>query len=177
MTRCIGKKALWELSEGGGSEAERAHLETCEACQRHYQHLIRDLELIGQVLQEPEPRLRTGSSPGMLPRRWIPAAALAATCLLVWGVSLVWEPVKLVWFAYHDKETVRTAQMIEQQLLPALFSTVAEVGLGALPEQASDLDYLQAALDGGWPCERSGIEQTDSCGRNLSSLGLDGTQD
>jgi hypothetical protein len=56
MIRCLNEKQLWELYEAGESTLERAygraHLDSCDACQWHYQHLVRDLELIGQVLQE-----------------------------------------------------------------------------------------------------------------------------
>ena len=168
MIRCLSEKQLWELYEAGGSASERAHLDSCDACQWHYQHLARDLELIGQVLQEPAPQ-----TVPLVPRRtpsmkWVPAvAALAASGLIVWGAVLVWEPLKMAWTGWssYDEETVKIAQMMEHELMPVLFSTT-EAGFGSLPEQATDLDYLQAALDGNWPCERSG----QACGTDPFSL-------
>ena len=170
MIRCLSEKQLWELYEAGGSVSERAHLDRCEACERHYQHLAGDLALIGQVLQEPAPQtvsLVQHQSPS-IQWRWVPAvAAVAAAGLIVWGGALVWEPLKMAWTAVssYDKETVEIARMMEQELMPVLFSTT-ETGFGSLPEQATDLDYLQAALDGDWPCEQKGQE----CGTDPLAL-------
>lgn len=90
MTRCLRDKTLLMLLEGNGTDTERSHLESCEACSERYRQMSRDLDLIKQTLEQ-DPPLSHGA-PQKLPfNRWIPvAAALAVGITLGWGGSKVW---------------------------------------------------------------------------------------
>lgn len=91
MTRCLRDKTLLMLLEGDGTDKQRSHLESCEACGERYKQMRRDLDLIRHALvQDPSPS-RVLPPPIPLFYRWIPAAAaLAVGIALGWGQSWVW---------------------------------------------------------------------------------------
>jgi len=56
------------------------------------------------------------------------------------------------------------AAILANDVVPAVFMT-RELGTGTLPEDATNLSYLTAALDGGWPqapCPRGRTHGCDS---------------
>jgi hypothetical protein len=59
----------------------------------------------------------------------------------------------------REKEIV---DMLENDVYTALF-TNEDLNLVTVPARVSTLAYVQAALDGGWPCERAGLRKQEVC--------------
>ena len=162
MSRHLPDEQLWLLYEGSGTRLDRAHMEECSVCAARYRQLERDLKVIRHVLQEPPP-LHTAVRPRRaLQIRWMPAAAvLAATLLLAWGqewLRVLTLPVSPI----EARENAETVRFLTQELPLALFST-AELNPSKLPAYATNLAYLQAALDGGWPSEPCAPSRPTDC--------------
>lgn len=174
MGRCLSEEALFLVAEGEGTASQQshlAHLESCDTCAQRYQSLTQDLAVLGQVLQEPAP-LQAVTRPHRVALlrpivRWTATAtAVAAVLAVVWAGWWLREPLKLLVSLEPVDEEVWA--FVEDDALPALFST-KQLSLGSLPSDASDGDYLLAALDGGWPCESAGVV---ACGTDPASVFL-----
>jgi hypothetical protein len=164
MNHHLPDEQLWWLSEGGGTSEDRRHLEECAACTARYQQLVRDLEVLAGVLQEPPP-VQTSPQPQRALRiRWVPAVAIMTlTLLLAWGQDWLRE------LASPGSTTgVRREEIVflTKEIPLALFAT-AELNPGRLPARATNFSYLQAALDGGWPAEPCEPSRTSDCEPDL----------
>jgi hypothetical protein len=152
MNTCLRNRTLLLLSAGEGTSEQQAHLATCTACATRYRQFVHELESIERVLRE------TAPLPAPLPRHfplrlhWLPAAtALAALVVLIWGgLWLRQLPQPVVAGKTPSSEVI---SFLEDQVSPALFA-MTDVHLMDLPAPVSNLTYLQAALDDGWPCEQ-----------------------
>ena len=169
MSRHLPDGTLWALHEGWGTSADRAHLERCSACAARSRQLARDLKVLGQVLREAPPLPATSRPRRVVQIRWAPAiTVMAATLLLAWGqewlrvLTLPVSPLE----ARKNEETVR---FLSKEVPLALFST-AELNPGKLPAHATNLAYLQAALDGSWPSEPCEPFRTTECEPDPFSL-------
>lgn len=166
MKRCVSDKRLLAISEGRGTIPERSHVKGCESCAARLQHLTADLALLVQVLREPPPQPQ--AAPARQPFRlgWVPVAAVgAAALLLVW--SKEWSPHLSSLLTPTPGPVVQVrdediAEMLANDVVPALFAS-RELGDGTLPEDATTLSYLTAALDGGWPKGRCQRGRTREC--------------
>jgi hypothetical protein len=93
---------------------------------------------------------------------------MTATLLLAWGqewlrvLTLPVSPRE----ARKNEETVR---FLTKEIPLALFSTT-DLNPGKLPPHATDLAYLQAALDGGWPSEPCEPARATDCEPDPFSL-------
>jgi len=168
MKRCVAEKRLLAISEGRGTIPERSHVKGCESCTERLQHLTADLAVIVQVLREPPPL------PQPVPERqafrlgWISVAAVGAAALLMawnpeWRPSFPWLPSLTPGPSVQVRDE-DIAELLANDVVPALFAT-RELGTGTLPEDATNLSYLTAALDGGWPqapCPRGRTQGCDS---------------
>jgi hypothetical protein len=168
MKRCVSEKRLLAISEGRGTIPERSHVKGCESCTTRVQHLTADLAMIVQVLREPLPL------PQPVPKRhsfdlgWVPVAAVGAMALLlVWTQE--WRPDFLRLPAPTPGPSVQVrdediAELLANEVVPALFA-IRELHTETLLEDATNLSYLTAALDGGWsqaPCPRGRTQGCDS---------------
>ena len=171
MNQHLPDEALWSLHEGEGTGAERTHLENCVACRARYQQLEHDLKVLGRVLREAPP-LPAPQPRHALRIRWVPAVAvMALTLLLAWGQEWV-RVLTLPVSPQEARKNQETVHFLTRDIPMALFST-GEPTPGKLPAHATNLAYLQAALDGGWPgepCEPSG---STNCEPDLFSLLLE----
>jgi hypothetical protein len=162
VSRHLRDEGLWSLHEGGGTRADRTHVEQCSACAARYRQLASDLKVLGQVLREVPPLQAAPRRRRTLQIRWAPAVAvMTATLLLVWRqewLRTLTLPVSSI-EARKNEETVR---FLTKEIPLALFST-AELDPGKLPAHATNLAYLQAALDGGWPSEPCEPSRTANC--------------
>lgn len=168
MKRCISEKRLLAISEGRGTIPERSHVKGCESCTDRLQHLTADLAVILQVLREPPPQPQPAPERQSFRLGWIPIAAVgAATLLLTWNLG--WRPdfPRLSSPTPGPSVQVRDediAELFANDVVPALFAA-RELGTGTLPKDATNLSYLTAALDGGWPqapCPRGRTRGCDS---------------
>jgi hypothetical protein len=152
MNTCPRDRALLLLAAGEGSPHHHRHIESCQHCTERYHRFARNLTLIEKTLEETSPPITMARLPVFSRWRWQPvAAALAAASLLIGGSWRLWTASSHPTFvASQDKEKVE--QFWEEVLAPALF---AETDTRILVTQSSPSNtaYLQAALDGGWPCE------------------------
>jgi hypothetical protein len=162
MSRCLRDEGLWVLHEGGGNDAQRVHVKECVKCAARLQQLGSDLRVLSQVLREAPPiaaveRARRGSW------RWAPlAAACAAAVFVVWnGIVIDQRPTQTttVASAQRDQEIIET---LEHEVYDSLF-TNEDIDLALMPRRVSTLTYVQAALDGGWPCERATLFKRAAC--------------
>ncbi len=179
MSRCLRDQTLLLLYEGEGTSAHRAHLKTCVACATRHQRLVRDLEVIGQVLRE-APLLRQAQDrppqvvpyrPHSLRLRWMPmAVALAVTLALVWGGVWVRRPSPPVSPARARNEA---ALFFLEEVSTTLFSTV-DARAAMMPAPVSDFAYWQAALEGEWPCEGQDPFFSPGCNDHSFSLLFEG---
>jgi hypothetical protein len=153
MSRCVDDRTLWRLSEGDGSRAERAHVTSCAVCAARLRRLEQDLSHLRSILAGPQPPRTTQVQARPVRAPWATVAAtLAAMVVLAWFG--VW------WQRPSPSLPMETRQ---ESIWPfidgtfsALFPTV-EMGFTATPDQLSELDDLQAALVGEWPCEGSDV--------------------
>jgi hypothetical protein len=149
MSRCLGDRTLWRLSEGEGSCEEHAHVTSCLICAGRLRRLEQDLRHLRSALAEPPlPRLTlVHARPVHL--RWTTAAAtLAAMIVLAW-FGVWWQrPSPPPPMDTRQESTWSLIDGVSTALFPSF-----EIGFTAIPDRLSDLDDLQAALAGEWPCE------------------------
>lgn len=169
MKRCVSEKRLLAICEGRGTIPERVHVKGCESCTARVQHLTADLAMIVQVLREPPPLLQPEPERHAVGFGWMPVAAVgAAALLLMWTQE--WKPdlVRLPGPTPGPSVQVRDEDLVElltKDVVPALFAT-RELDIGTLPKDATNLSYLVAALDGGWPQARCQEGRTRGCDRD-----------
>jgi hypothetical protein len=129
------------VATGEGTADERAHVRECARCAARCAGLTDDLGLLRQaLLVEPPPTVARATRAG-----WLPVgAAMAAAALL----ALVWAAP---WRPPHAPQPVRVVQVagLARDVSAALFAPVRPV---AVVQPATDSTYLQAAINGGWPC-------------------------
>lgn len=172
MKTCLSEESLLLLYEGEGSCDEQTHLAKCQICTIRYERLGKDLKLLGQVLREPPPQtveIRERRSPML---RWVPVAmaGAAAALLLSWSLDQVPEMTHLpVPTRPHPAPTSadevqdeELARFLTKVVGPAIFSTTDFV-VASVPQRATNLAYLKAALDGGWPLDRCEEDRPQQC--------------
>ena len=145
MKGCLRDKTLLLLYEGEGTQAHRAHLESCEACAKRYERLVHDLEVIGQVLQEEPPVQVSYPDPYLLYERWIPVvAALAVGIALTWGAMWALRPApELLREEAGEENVLRFSEDVSAALFPAVNDNPAE-----MPNLDTSFTYLDAAFGG-----------------------------
>ena len=166
MRRCISDKRLLAISEGRGTIPERSHVRGCELCTARLRHLGADLTMIAQVLREPPPQPHV--APVRQPFRlgWVPVVTVGAAVLLaVWNAE--WRPPLPLLLTPTPGPSVRVqeeeiVELLANNVVPALFAT-REFGGGTLPKNVTNLSYVTAALDGGWPKGRCPRGRTRGC--------------
>ena len=173
MNRCLRDEELWLLHEGEGSEAHRTHMAVCGKCSVRLRQLGEDIHLLSRTLREAPPVPTPARSRSFLSWRWIPvAAACAATIFILWNGVPTKEPSRhrtTVSSVAREKEIIN---MLENDVYTALF-TDEDLDLVTAPARVSTLAYVQAALDGGWPCERTGLRKQEVCEQRPIFLGIE----
>lgn len=170
MSRCVSDRTLLLLHQGEGNFLQQAHVQQCPPCAARSQLLIRDLQIIGDVLWDtPPPTVARRAS--RFSRRWRPVAAVLAAMLIVLWVrgereSLLPSPVQ-------PDQSEEVQQFLEKEIAPALFSTV-DTTVETVPTPVDHLTYVQAALEGTWPCERQGTFGTLACDIHPFPLFIEG---
>lgn len=164
MTRCLHDYTLLMLYKGDGTDQQWSHLSTCLLCTVRYQHLVRDLEKIEEILEVAPPLRTVVSHQRSSYQRWFPAvAALAATLVLTWGSVRWWQSSQALIVAKAQPQPDKVSEFLQESVAPALFS-VADINSEATtPVRVSSSAYVQAALEGGWPCERQEPFLTPGC--------------
>jgi len=140
MTGCLEDKALFLLSEGEASEAQRSHLQNCQTCSKRYDEIQRDLRLITHTLgQEPTPvRLAKPGAP-ILYRSLPIAAGILLAVALMWGESRLWRPA-----APSEQALNGEVSQFMQQVAEAIDGgTIKNAGTAS---SDTDLTSLQVAL-------------------------------
>ena len=169
MSRCLRERALWRLSAGEGSREARAHVASCVACTARLRRLERDLIQLRSVLSGPPP-------PAALARprpprgRWMASAAtLAAMVVLAWFGVWWQQPSPPLQMETHLETRQESIWPFIEGVSAALFPTV-EIGFTATPNRLSELDDLQAALAGEWPCEEPAAFADMNCDDDTFAL-------
>ena len=149
MTACVSEKSLVAITAGEGSAAERAHVGACRRCAARAAALEDDLRLVRETLVDGPLPVTVRSDRWS----WAPlAGALAATAVLtlVWSARTATPP-----------RTPSDAPLaaLAGDVSVALFDAPQRTAASRVPDSA----YLQAALDGGWPCGEAGLYGVD-CG-------------
>ena len=85
MSRCLGDRTLWRLSEGEGSREERAHVANCSVCAARLRRLEQELGYLRLVLSGSPPSQGVPAQRPHVRMRWVvPVATLTAMVMLVW---------------------------------------------------------------------------------------------
>lgn len=173
MNRCLRDEELWLLHEGGGSDAHRTHMAGCGKCSVRLRQLGKDIRVLSRVLREAPLVPASARSRSFLSWRWIPvAAACAATIFVLWNGVPIKESSQqrtTVSSVAREKEIIN---MLENDVYTALF-TDEDLDLVTVPARVSTFAYVQAALDGGWPCERAGLRKQEVCEQRPIFLGIE----
>jgi hypothetical protein len=141
MNRCPSDRALWALSEGNGTPAERAHLVHCVPCVRRARVLADDLAAIGRVLRGPAPARTVAPRFVAVEFGW----GAAAVVVLALGVMLFARP--------RGSEPPSQASADGVALLTAVSTSLFAEDAQSSGANATDLDVMVAAFDAAAPCE------------------------
>ena len=156
MTRCLRRQALFVVSQGEGLPWQRSHLMRCHRCAERYRELVGASELAARILRE-GPLPERVPQPRSVLRPW-PVAVLAATGLalaLVWrGVPGGWPPQATVMEEADEDAGLSLAHVSEFAFAADEFDAPSD----------ADGTYLEAALDGEWPCEHEDGTPDPECG-------------
>jgi hypothetical protein len=168
MSRCVRDRALWRLSTGEGSREERAHVASCVVCTARLRRLEQDLIQLRSVLSGPPPAALARSRPMRV--RWMASAATLAAMVVVAWFGVWWQRPSL------PPQTETRLETRQESIWPflegvsaTLFPTVA-IGFTAPPDRLSELDDLQAALAGEWPCGEPAAFADVSCDDDTFAL-------
>ena len=156
MTRCLRRQALFLVSQGEGLPSQRSHLMRCARCAECYRAMVSASELAAEVLRD-GPLPERAPQPRRALHPW-PVAALAATGI---ALALVWRGVPGDWPPRHATVTEETDEDTGLSLAHVSEVVFASDELVAPPD--ADGTYLEAALNGEWPCEREGGELDSRC--------------
>ena len=163
MSRCLREEALWAVLEGGGSRVDREHVEHCEKCSARLRQLNSDVQLLSRVLRETPPIQAKIVAFRGFPWRWASAAAVSVAVLaFVWNGLFMRElrpPQPPAPIVMHQEETV---EILADEVSSALFMN-DDLATVEFSTRVSTLAYVQAALDGDWPCERHPAQRRVVC--------------
>lgn len=160
MKRCLSKRALLLCAAGEGTSEQLLHVAACSSCQEQYLRFVRDLETIESVLRETPPPQTTRATDVLHSSLRLSLAA-AALVILLWGGWRLQQPSDsaLVSNAVKQEDIV---QFLQNEVSPAVFLTAARREL-VVPAPVSDEQYIEAALNDGWPCEWRGAATSPTC--------------
>jgi len=156
MNACVSEPMLVALASGDGTAAARMHVRGCARCAARAAALAEDLRILRQALAE-EP-LPARARPAR--RRWIPwslTAAAAALLAVVWAAPWRDAPGRPLSRVPPVSDLARDASA-------ALFASSRTLEVAQLTDGA----YLQAALNGGWPCGGLGLYGIDCRSETLA---------
>jgi hypothetical protein len=162
MSGCLSDQALLKLMAEDDRTDRHAHLRCCARCMARYQRLTRNLRAIEHILVTTAPPTPPAADRPRALVAWMPAVvALTATLLVAW---IGWRrpPVFVSPLPPSAAQADMTYQILANDIAPALFAAT-DVRSPVLPTPASSISYLQAALDGGWPCEYRALFAATSC--------------
>jgi len=153
MNRCLREEALWFVFEGGGERKEREHVERCERCSTRLRQLQSEVQTLSQVLREVPPAPVKVFTPHRFFWPWVPLmAAGVAALMFVWNGLLLQNPRKPQATTLSAAQQEEIVKILENEVYDALFTNDGLVAI-EFSSRVSTLAYVQAALDGGWPCE------------------------
>jgi hypothetical protein len=149
MSRCLRDRALWLLSEGEARPKDRAHVAHCVVCAARLHRLEQELSHLRSVLAGAPPPQMAPTQLRHVRMRWVASAAtVAAMVILAWfGVWWQQSPAPLP-MEMRQESIWPFIESVSTALFPGI-----ENGFSAAPDRLSDLDDLQAALAGEWPCD------------------------
>lgn len=173
MSRCLSEYTLVMVHTGEGTEREVDHLSICQECARRYQDLVRDWQRIEQIFHQVSPPQPTMSRLGFVTaRNWLPrVAALATALVFVFTGTFWWRPVSSVPRDSPSREEV--IEFFERTVVPTLSADML-FSISVPPTPVSDVTYIQAALDGEWPCEEDTLSFSSTCEIHIFSPLLGG---
>jgi hypothetical protein len=149
MSRCIGDRRLWRLSEGDASRAARAHVAACDICAARLRALTQDLSDLRSVLSGLPPSPVAPARRLRVRRRWAASVAtLAAMVMVTWFAGWWRQPSSPLPIEGRQASIWPFMEGVSTALFPRV-----EVGFSTPPDRLSDLDDLQAALVWEWFCE------------------------
>jgi hypothetical protein len=149
MSRCLGDRTLWRLSEGEASREERAHVAYCGVCAARLRRLEQELGYLRLVLSGSPPSQGVPAQRPHVRMRWVvPVATLAAMVMLVWFGGWWLQPSSPLPVDVRQASIWPFIEGVSTALFP-----IVEIGFSAAPDRLSDLDDLQAALAWEWSCE------------------------
>lgn len=166
MNRCLGDQTLWSMSDGEASHEDRAHVASCTVCTARLRRLEEDLHHLTAVLRE-QPPVQIASPPPWSARApWLSAtAALAAVLMVVW-VGL-WQQSLVSTLPVESSQEPAWSSI--DGVAAALFGSVDSEGIGT-SEPLADLDDLQTALVGDWPCDEQVLFVGVACAEDTVAL-------
>jgi hypothetical protein len=144
MTRCVSERALMRLEAGGGTDQQRAHVDTCLACAGRNRLLRRDLERISAVLLgTDEPRAPAGAHGRVARTRlWVPAGAAAGlVALLVWAQLATRPPAVPVPLRGEDAMAVLEDVSLTMFSVDGRLAAPIPEALADTPERGADCDW------------------------------------
>jgi hypothetical protein len=166
MSRCLGDRTLWLLSEGEASREDRAHVVSCVICTARLQQLEQTLHCLQSVLTGPPPPEMALAQLRHVRRRWMASAvALAAMVILAWFGVWWHQPLPPSSIGMHQESIWPFIEGVSS----APFSTV-EIGFSMTADGLADLADLQAALAGEWPCEGPEVPSDLACDDDTFAL-------
>ena len=147
MSRCLSDRNLLSLHVGGGTTAQQAHADQCDACAARAGRLRRDVRQIAAVLGEsPVPRAAAAAASG---RAWpAVAAGLALLAAALSGAPGGRWPAVPTPSAARGVETAEATRLL-QDVSMAMFSIGGDPATPA-PDALAELGSL---LDGEAACE------------------------
>ena len=166
MSRCLGDRTLWRLSEGEVRREEHDHVASCSVCAARLRRLEQDLMNLRLVLSGSPPSHVAPAQRPRVRKRWVASvAALAATVMLAYFGGWWRQPSSPLSVEARQASIWPFIEGVSN----ALFAS-AEIGLSAAPDRLSDLDDLQAALAWEWPCEGPEALANGACDDDIFAL-------
>jgi hypothetical protein len=154
MKRCLDDDALLWMYVGDRPLTDRQHVDSCSACARRHQRLLRDIDRIERVLRHGPPRAVLGGPPIGASNWWAPIgiAALAVLTVGVWALQPGKQPTEVATRQPHQVR-VESVSVGVGTMAAALFAD-GDPQSALVAGTTDDDDYAAAALHGTWPCPR-----------------------